>query len=706
MAHAGISQSKQTLHERPALAALSRSVQLLPKHTKAYRFRHIIVAVFICAFIVTILLQLGAATSRNSVDSSAMFAPAASTPNRDIAVKSDYGFAFSYDSSKFSLSVNNTDANTSISEATPKTSGDIREVLLTPLPSRVPANEVATALQVISEQDSGAFASFKNSMERKDDMNLAVAEYFAPKPSDSASVKLESRGKDSLGGSEMTKSIYLITPKFASNPSRTIVWTTEVEGKPFMLAIRGVTSNSVVPSSMIKTLTTLAVSSPKSVKGLSSFARIPAQTYDQKHVADLVSPSVVKIYRVVCGTLVYKGSELAQNMCSGTSGSGFIVSSDGYIATNGHVVVYGAKDMLAGLLSSNKVLLSSYVQSAGVSSADVSEVISKPELSAGVISKVYDLNDKELYLQNSRELNIVALGDVPFDVSNTEAMKTAIASFSDNDNFRRANIVGYNYSSKDKFSVLGSAADKFTASDVALIKIDGNNLPYIPVTDEAVSLNQKISAFGFPTDADNQLIDKHTMSVSVTNGSISAIRKDSGGNGRLFQSDVDASQGNSGGPVVDEKGRVIGLLTYRFSTGKVTDSAKSYIRDISDIKALAQKENIKLGGFSQTQLDWEKGLSLYSAHHYSRAITEFSKVKSQYPAHRLAGEYISISEQAIKDGKDSKSLSTTYLLLGLAAGSVGIVVTLLIMARHYSKYRIYRVFHTHNLAVQGHKLVN
>lgn len=701
MSKTGAHQAKQTLFEKPALVALGRDVRLLPHHTKAFRWSHVIILTVIVVIVALLLVEAGTLIGQRPTNQGVSIMPSEASENTTVFVKSGLGFSLNYDSNQFNSSVNGDGLNGSVSEADLKKGANLQDVLLSPLPSRVPASEMATELELKVEPDGGAYATFLSKAPKEQDNIVTMADYFAPKPTASAKIALESRAPDSLGGSDMTKSVYLITPTFAGNPTRTITWTGEVEGRPFAIMIRGIVGEAKIPSSMSSTITSLSINSPKSVKGVSSILPKKVQTYDQKHIADLVSPSVVKVYHIVCGTLVYKGSELSSDICSGTSGSGFVVSSGGYIATNGHVVVYGAKDLLANLLTTNKVLLADYLRTSSMSESQIAEITNRPELTASAVSKVFDLPDSELYFSNQRELNIVSLGDRPLDISSENTTKKVVGSFSDSSYFKRANLVGYDYSPKDQFSVLGEVSKSFTASDVALLKIDGADYPYIPLSSEQVGLNQKITLFGFPTDADNQLTDKSMLAVTATNGSISAIRKDSGGTGKLFQSDVDASHGNSGGPAVNEMGQAIGLLTYRFSTGKTTDSAKSYIRDINDLSKLSDKNNIKLGGVSKIQQSWEKGLSLYSEQRYSKALVEFNKVKDEFPAHKLVGDYIQNSELAIKEGRDNKTPPIALLLIGLGIGVGALVAIVLYMLRHYGKYRVYRTFHAHKLAIRS-----
>jgi serine protease Do len=102
--------------------------------------------------------------------------------------------------------------------------------------------------------------------------------------------------------------------------------------------------------------------------------------------------------------------------------------------------------------------------------------------------------------------------------------------------------------------VLGT--DKET--DLAVLKIDMTNLPYLTLGDsEQVFQGQLVFAFGSPMGLNN----------SVSFGVISTVaRQLQQDNPMIYiQSDVAVNPGNSGGPLVNAKGEVIGINTLIFT---------------------------------------------------------------------------------------------------------------------------------------------
>jgi serine protease Do len=96
-------------------------------------------------------------------------------------------------------------------------------------------------------------------------------------------------------------------------------------------------------------------------------------------------------------------------------------------------------------------------------------------------------------------------------------------------------------------------------SDLALLKIDGANLPYVKFGNStAVRVGDWAIAIGNPFG----------LGGTVTHGIISALHRNiqSGQYDRYIQTDAPINQGNSGGPLFDLDGNVIGINTAIFST--------------------------------------------------------------------------------------------------------------------------------------------
>ncbi|OZI24022.1 serine peptidase [Bordetella genomosp. 9] len=87
-------------------------------------------------------------------------------------------------------------------------------------------------------------------------------------------------------------------------------------------------------------------------------------------------------------------------------------------------------------------------------------------------------------------------------------------------------------------------------TDVALLKIDAKDMPFLPIGDDTkIKKGQWVLAIGSPFGLDS----------TVTAGIVSAINRDTGEYLPFIQTDVAVNPGNSGGPLLNLQGEVIGI---------------------------------------------------------------------------------------------------------------------------------------------------
>ena len=107
---------------------------------------------------------------------------------------------------------------------------------------------------------------------------------------------------------------------------------------------------------------------------------------------------------------------------------------------------------------------------------------------------------------------------------------------------------------KREFKAKVIGADKRT--DVAVLKIEGSRLPRVNVGDsDKIKAGEWVIAIGSPFDLDN----------TVTAGIVSAKARDTGDYLPLIQTDVAVNPGNSGGPLINMRGEVIGINSQIYS---------------------------------------------------------------------------------------------------------------------------------------------
>jgi S1-C subfamily serine protease len=162
------------------------------------------------------------------------------------------------------------------------------------------------------------------------------------------------------------------------------------------------------------------------------------------------------------------------------------------------------------------------------------------------------------------------------------------------DNAQRVEVT---LSDKHKYKATVLTVDK--NHDLALLKIDAPNLMPATLSDSrSLAVGQRVYAIGNPFG----------LSGTMTRGIISAIRSIRGPQGNpiedAIQTDASVNPGNSGGPLLNSRGEVIGITTMIASNGADQSSGIGFAIPINTAKAVLD-DFAKYGYVRRPSLDIE-----------------------------------------------------------------------------------------------------
>jgi len=181
--------------------------------------------------------------------------------------------------------------------------------------------------------------------------------------------------------------------------------------------------------------------------------------------------------------------------------------------------------------------------------------------------------------------------------------------------------------------------------DIALIKIQpqtGKALSGAIVGDSSmVEVQDNLTIIGYPWTSD--IGQENVLNPTITNGNISGRLMLSGT--EVLQVQGDARPGNSGGPVLNSNGQVVGIFTM------FTDETNNYLRPSNDIKEILSRNGVtnKQGMVDE---EFRQGLVMYRLKYYTEAIKHFNSVLNLNQKHLQAQEYRSKAQEAINKGED------------------------------------------------------
>ncbi len=380
---------------------------------------------------------------------------------------------------------------------------------------------------------------------------------------------------------------------------------------------------------------------------------------DSAKLATLVRPSVAMVLNHYCAELKFLNtpnfplSDKVYPFCLTSVGSGFFVSSDGLLATNGHIVKNLPKSALFYGVTSGKLdlLLADFIkfylaQSTGVELTDemakqkITEAHGNKEVLYQLGGLIADLNTKNLLkFQNEKNSYYLQVGN--------EAAAITDSGVKETDGIIKANLIDVDYKESN-------AETGFVSSDVALLKPDKGAFPGLMLggLDDAY-VGSNLQVVGFPAAAMGAgfLLDSNSLSEpTFTKGVVSAIKEAKGNQKKLIQTDAIINHGNSGGPAILLNGRVVGIATYGVAAEDGSGSY-NYLRDVQDVKDLVAGKNLNLEQ-GEIFTTWKKGLEEYWLGYFKYSKESFKKVLDLYPLHPLAKKYLDSSEAKINTLED------------------------------------------------------
>jgi S1-C subfamily serine protease len=710
--------------QKKSVQKKSKTIKIKHHHAKPYRKRHIsaLVLFIIASSVLITLLIIYRERVINSVDSaqnylSDVFNPAITTEQN---VSSTYGYSLQYDVRSFNASAIDASSGDLYINQELATNRAYQVMRISTSSTSVSKNDINKNTQrslTLNYYDNQAVTSITDVAlinQEKTSANFGV-------DTSKATVSLVSTSTTTVGGQQFRVSewkIQQLAPSIASKvPVEFRTYAGVINGKALIMKLTyglstgknrevfkpiidslkfGDRKQSAIKASKqvaAKIATNQSLLDSLTLTHLASAATATPPADISEQISSRYSPAVIKIYNVYCMDITIDGKAYAENICDGSTGSGFFVDGGGDIATNGHVASADPLDIVilhavTALVAGDQSEFNYIANLAGVTESNFTGNESIAEIVDYVVNKAYSISSTRITATNNVNNLLVGLNEKQPDI--TELLKDTEnrKQFAEQSSVKRATLVAKDYRVVDGITVNGNPT--FKASDVALIKIDGSDFPVTKLGSiSGVSQGAGLLILGYPGEAsDNGLVDSTVSKPTLTAGKVSSIKTVSGNSKKLIETDATIGHGNSGGPVFDDSGNVIGIATYTIDGAGQGDGTYNYIRDIQDLKDLASKNSVTVNGTSQTQTEWNKGIDLFYKAHYSKAVKSFNKVKTLYPQHPKADELIAAANERIKNGQDVKDFP--YVLAIIAAVSViGIGVMVFLIVRHRKAHKVY-----------------
>lgn len=185
----------------------------------------------------------------------------------------------------------------------------------------------------------------------------------------------------------------------------------------------------------------------------------------------------------------------------------------------------------------------------------------------------------------------------------------------------------------EKYTAPG-AGSGMSGRDLALLRVDAKDLPTLPMGDSSrAKIGDRVHIIGFPTVVmSHELLNSSArVDASVTSGTISGFKEDVNGQ-PVIQTDASAAGGDSGGPAVNERGEVVGVLTF-VSTGRDQDVVQgfNFIIPTNAVREYIAGTGVpsgEVGGFSRA---WGAALRAFFTGSYAEARRQLAEADRLMP---------------------------------------------------------------------------
>jgi len=352
----------------------------------------------------------------------------------------------------------------------------------------------------------------------------------------------------------------------------------------------------------------------------------------EEKLSKLTKPAVVRVVAFYWGTWTIGNVRI--NAFHGGQGSGAIIHPDGYIVTNAHVV------------------------------------------------EAYTNNDKQRF----QNLAIALINYLVqnYHLTQQQAISLITSGAAKLDKINNVFVVITPGGEQLPFYLkeVGSVTGDKDGKDVAVIKVEGRNLPTLTLGDsDKIRTGERIFVAGYPGDADltkwglgNQ---QSALEWSWAPGTISSDRKVSAQGAPLIQVNAEGVKpGNSGGPVLNAEGQVIGLLTFGTPGGPHWAMATKTVQEFVRKAGIGNEASL-------TDKAYREGLNYYWQGYYSKAIAKFEEVRRLYPKHSEVDGLLADCQNNVAQGNDKYYLPDYYPYF--AAATLVLVAAAVLLIRRRKK---------------------
>jgi serine protease Do len=380
------------------------------------------------------------------------------------------------------------------------------------------------------------------------------------------------------------------------------------------------------------------------------------------------------------------GNVYTEQTSTAAVGTGFIVTPDGYLVTNAHVVTTNEDELYLNFAMS---ALEEYA--AQGTNNFITEMrtygyeMSREEID-GLMNAFFHLLASNMEINNLKTNFKCFLGNV---------------------------TPGSDVSAKAVVLDLRKIGEPIPGKDVAILKLDKTNLPTVTIgNDTNLRTGDKVYAMGYPavaTLSDALNVAQAIQEPTLTGGIISA-RKEMAGGWNILQTDAAIHGGNSGGPLFNEAGEVVGVNTFGMidpsSGGQV--AGMNFAIPVSIAIQFLNEINVTPTE-SQFTAQFKKALDLFEKKKYNQALEILRGLNETNPGFPVVADLLAeartLAEQQPKSVVGNIGGNNSLILIIAIAGGIVVILVVVVLVVTVKKKQVQKPVvassHTHIATPSG-----
>ena len=310
---------------------------------------------------------------------------------------------------------------------------------------------------------------------------------------------------------------------------------------------------------------------------------------------------------------------------SSSSGSGFVVTPDGYIVTNAHVAFPTQEQINSNILESAifSLLNTDYEWVNSYVTQQLGITVTEEQMNAylNALDQYYrqtlalDSPNSFVFVLSRYSIPGVQIGEQPIPA---EVLPHASGS-------------------------------PIPGKDVAILKIEATNLPTLPLGNDAdLRPLDDIIVIGYPAAVStNPVLSPTGQEPSAITGEFSGYQTTVEG-WRAIQVQAPIAHGNSGGPALDSSGRVVGIATFGSIDPSTLQEAPgfNFLVPVSIVKDYLNRANVQPIE-SQFTTMYRQALTEYSAGNFQESLNILQQINALSPNNPYILNYIAKAQQGV-----------------------------------------------------------